>query len=147
MSMMVRMARAAERKFAGLIQFLRAFIPELNQLAEEGSVLLVEGARDVRAMRGVGYTGSIVSVSSIRRRKSGSILASSSRVIILTDLDKEGGRLAAKYARAFAHRGMTISLDQRRRFLAASRGIFRHVENLKRFSRFMADLDLEASEI
>ncbi len=145
--MIVEMERVAERRFADLIQFLRGFVPELNQLAKEGSVLLVEGVRDARAIRGVGYTGSIVSVSSIKRKKSGSILASSRNVIIMTDLDKEGGRLAAKYAKSFLHRGMAVSLDQRRRLLAASRGVFRHVENLKRFSQVVAEVDFETREI
>jgi 5S rRNA maturation endonuclease (ribonuclease M5) len=55
-------------------------------------------------------------------------------VIILTDMDREGRRLAAKYVRALSHEGLKTSLLQRKRLLAASKGVFRHVENLSRFA-------------
>lgn len=122
-----------DRRFIEFLDFLRDFISELNSLSREGDVLLVEGVRDARAMRGVGYRGPIVTISSISKGDSKSRLAASKRVIILTDLDREGRHLAARYAKSLTHSGLAISLLHRRRLLAASRGIFRHVENLQRF--------------
>ena len=145
--LLVAMERARERKFADFIDFLAGFIAELNRLAAEGCVVLVEGVRDVRAMRGVGYRGDIMSVSSVKRKESESLLTVSKRVIIMTDLDPEGRRLAARFAKSFTHRGLSISLDQRRRLLLASRGVFRHIENLKRFSQLMADVEVQGAEI
>ncbi|HLQ03472.1 MAG TPA: toprim domain-containing protein [Nitrososphaerales archaeon] len=140
------MERAEERKFAEFTDFLKEFVTELNLLAEEGCVLLVEGARDARAMRDVGYRGIIVSISALRRGPE-SRLASSKNVVIMTDLDREGRRLAARYAKSFTHRGLAVSLDQRRRLLAASRGVFRHIENLKRFSHIVTDVEIQDTKI
>jgi 5S rRNA maturation endonuclease (ribonuclease M5) len=55
-------------------------------------------------------------------------------VIILTDLDEEGRRLAARYAEFLALRDVKTSLTHRRRLLKASHGTFLHVENLARFA-------------
>jgi hypothetical protein len=57
------------------------------------------------------------------------------KVVILTDLDREGTILASKFVRRLAHEGVRTSLSERRRLKAASRGVFLHVENLARFAR------------
>ena len=132
--------KTSERKFAEFAEFLKEFVTELNRLGAEGCVVLVEGARDVRAMRDVGYRGGIVSIAAAK--VSESRLANSKTVVIMTDLDREGRRLAARYAKTLTHRGLAVSLDQRRRLLAASRGVFRHIENLKRFSYLVADVEI-----
>jgi 5S rRNA maturation endonuclease (ribonuclease M5) len=129
--------RAPDKKFIQFLDFLSEFIHELNHISREGDLLLVEGVRDVRAMRGVGYRGPILTISSISKGDSKSRLAASKRVIILTDLDREGRQLAARYAKSLTHGGLTISLLYRRRLLAASRGVFRHVENLQRFAHLL----------
>jgi 5S rRNA maturation endonuclease (ribonuclease M5) len=125
---------ALDKKFIQFVDFLSEFIQELNLVSRDGDVLLVEGVRDARAMRRVGYRGPILTISSINKGDSKSRLAASKRVIILTDLDREGRQLAARYAKSLTHRGVAISLLYRRRLLAASRGVFRHVENLERFA-------------
>ncbi|HLQ21451.1 MAG TPA: toprim domain-containing protein [Nitrososphaerales archaeon] len=138
--MQVEDRKTSERRFAEFAEFLKEFVTELNRLGADGCVVLVEGARDVRAMRDVGYRGGIVSIAAAKGSESR--LANSKTVVIMTDLDREGRRLAARYARALTHRGLEVSLDQRRRLLAASRGVFRHIENLKRFSYLVADVEI-----
>ncbi|TMP99003.1 MAG: hypothetical protein E6K99_06135 [Thaumarchaeota archaeon] len=81
-------------------------------------------------------------ISIAAAKGSESRLANSKTVVIMTDLDREGRRLAARYAKALTHRGLVVSLAQRRRLLAASRGVFRHIENLKRFSYLVADVEI-----
>src|SRR5437867_12907628 len=132
--------KTSVRKFAEFAEFLKEFVTELNRLGADGWVVLVEGARDVSAMRDVGYKGRIVSIAAAKGSESR--LANSKTVVIMTDLDREGRRLAARYAKALTHHGMAVSLDQRRRLLAASRGVFRHIENLKRFSYLAADVEI-----
>ncbi|HKT21203.1 MAG TPA: hypothetical protein VJR06_01075 [Nitrososphaerales archaeon] len=56
-------------------------------------------------------------------------------MIILTDLDREGTLLASKFVKRLTHDGVQISLSERRRLKAASRGVFLHVENLGKFAR------------
>jgi 5S rRNA maturation endonuclease (ribonuclease M5) len=122
-----------ERRVSSFISFLDSLILELNQLAADSWVALVEGERDVRALRRLGYNGRLVKVSDLRGMRFGT-LDGVAGVVILTDLDSEGGRLASKFARMLAHELMPSTLTQRRRLLVASKGVFRHIENLGRFA-------------
>jgi len=124
-------------RFNSFVEFLNHFVTELNGLSEEGWVLLVEGRRDVIAMESIGYRGRIVTRGSLAKGGIASLADSSAGVIILTDMDREGRQLAAKYVRSLSHEGLRTSLLQRKRLLAASRGVFRHIENLSRFADFL----------
>jgi 5S rRNA maturation endonuclease (ribonuclease M5) len=111
-------------------------VKELNDLSDEGAAVLVEGKRDVAALKGLGYSGQIFSVSALAsdetsRRK---LRDEVRQMVILTDLDTEGRRLASRYVRFFAQEGVRSSLAQRKRLSAASRGVFLHIENLRRFT-------------
>lgn len=127
------------RRFQRLAEFLPGFVKELNDLSSssEGGAVLVEGRRDVLALRALGYSGPLFSVSILTAS-----LASRQKMrdevrlmVILTDLDSEGRRLASRYVRFLAQEGVKSSLAQRRRLAAASRGVFPQIENLSRFAR------------
>jgi 5S rRNA maturation endonuclease (ribonuclease M5) len=125
-----------ERRFREFDSFLRDFVKELNDLSSDGAAVLVEGKRDDAALRGLGYTGpvfttTILTSSEAAREK---LRKEVSKMIILTDLDSEGRRLAARYMKFLAQEGIPASLSQRRRFSKASRGVFLHIENLGRFA-------------
>ena len=124
-----------DRRFRRVEEFLPGFVKELNDISSAGGAVLVEGKRDALALKGLGYTGQIFSVS---------ILASSQAfrqklrdevrmVVILTDLDSEGRRLAARYVKFLARERVRSSLAQRKRLSEASKGVFLHIENLSRF--------------
>lgn len=113
--------------------FLIDFVRDLNHLSEDGCVLLVEGQRDVRALRKLGYKGHLVSVSTLGR-KGKLALGNLGKVVILTDLDREGGVLAARFTKRLTHEGLRTSLMERRRLKHASHGVFLHIENLSRFA-------------
>jgi 5S rRNA maturation endonuclease (ribonuclease M5) len=113
--------------------FVSDFVRDLNQLSEDGWSILVEGQRDEKALRRLGFRGHLASVSSVRRRGMGAF-EDSRKVVILTDLDREGAVLASRYLKALTHEGLRTSLAERRRLKHASRGIFLHIENLSRFA-------------
>jgi 5S rRNA maturation endonuclease (ribonuclease M5) len=113
--------------------FVSDFIRDLNQLSEEGWSILVEGQRDEKALRRLGYRGRMASLSSVRRRGTAAF-EGSRKVVILTDLDREGAALASKCLKALTHEGVSASLAERRRLKHASRGVFLHIENLSRFA-------------
>lgn len=113
--------------------FVSDFVQNLNELSEEGWSILVEGQRDERALRRLGFGGHLASISSVKRRGV-EAFEGSRKVIILTDLDREGAALASRYLKALAHEGLRASLAERRRLKHASRGVFLHVENLSRFA-------------
>jgi len=121
-----------ERVYQAFGAFLDDFVRDLNHRSESGWSLLIEGPRDERAMRTLGFRGKMVTVSELGRNGKGA-LGLSRKVIVLTDLDREGSFLASKFVKRLAHEGVKTSLSERRRLKAASRGVFLHVENLSRF--------------
>ena len=113
--------------------FLAGFVVDLNVLSEAGWSVLVEGKRDVTALKNLGFIGKVVTISSVGRYGV-SAFGGATKVIILTDLDREGAVLTSRYLRLLSHDGLRISLRERRRLKIASRGVFLHVENLSRFA-------------
>ena len=132
------MKESNARTQSRVIDFLRGFTEDLNKMAAEGWILLVEGQRDASAMKSLGYRGAVLTLSKltgdIRRN-----LGTPTGVIILTDLDREGRLLAARYTRILTHEGLKTTLAERRRLLVASNGVFREIENLSRFADSSAD--------
>ena len=95
---------------------------------------MVEGKRDLKALRLLGYSGIAVTIGELGR--GGMVaFAPSKKVVILTDLDRAGAHLAARCVKALSHEGFRASLLERRRLRIASRGVFRQIENLSRFAR------------
>ena len=125
-----------ERRFREFASFLRELVKELNDLSAEGAAVLVEGKRDEAALRALGYAGPIFTVailtSSLAARQK--LRREVSKMMILTDLDTEGRRLASRYVKFLSHEGVAASLAQRKRLSEASRGTFLHIENLARFA-------------
>jgi 5S rRNA maturation endonuclease (ribonuclease M5) len=113
--------------------FVLRLVMDLNHLSEDGWSVLVEGPRDARAVRKLGFSGNVVTIASLV--KSGnSVFEGRRRVVILTDLDREGAVLAARYIKRLSHDGIRTSLKERMRLKNASHGVFLHVENLSRFA-------------
>ena len=115
-------------------EFLWGFVMDLNNLSEDGWSILVEGIRDAQALRRLGCVGNVVTVSSVVR-KGNAGFDKSKKIVILTDLDREGAVLAARYIKRLSHDGFKTSLRERQRLKNASHGVFLHVENLSRFAR------------
>jgi 5S rRNA maturation endonuclease (ribonuclease M5) len=114
--------------------FLSDFVRDLNDLSEDGWSLLIEGPRDERAVRKLGYSGTLVTTSGLGRKGISAFLGRK-KVVILTDLDREGTVLAARCVKRLNHEGLRTSLRERARLKAASRGVFLHIENLSRFAK------------
>jgi 5S rRNA maturation endonuclease (ribonuclease M5) len=130
----------SERKFEEFVGFLVGFIQELNELSsQQGALVLVEGKRDRKALSDLGYAGLMITKAVLHSEGGGAIVRRAKLVIIMTDFDQEGRRLASLYARYFTRRNISISLEPRRRLLRASHGIFLHVENLARFVPVVAE--------
>ena len=115
-------------------EFLGGFITDLNDLSEDGWSILVEGPRDARALRNLGFGGNVVTVSFVVR-KGNVAFTKGGRVVIMTDLDREGAVLAARYIKRLTHDGFKTSLRERQRLKNASHGVFLHIENLARFAK------------
>ena len=122
-----------EKRYQEFGAFVLRLVMDLNHLSEDGWSVLVEGPRDARAVRKLGFSGNVVTIASLV--KSGnSVFEGRRRVVILTDLDREGAVLAARYIKRLSHDGIRTSVKERMRLKNASHGVFLHVENLSRFA-------------
>ena len=128
------MTDRGERRYQNFEEFLVGFVRDLNLMSDEGWSLLVEGMRDERALRSLGYEGPLVTVSRFGRAGA-KALAGAKKGVGLTDLDREGAVLAAKAVKGLNRDGIRTSLRERRRLKAASKGVFLHIENLTRFAK------------
>ena len=130
---MVELIDKQLKRYQEFGEFVRRLMMDLNNLSEDGWSVLVEGPRDARAVRKLGFSGNVVTIASLV--KSGNVVFEGRRrVVILTDLDREGAVLAARYIRRLSHDGIRTSLKERMRLKNASHGVFLHVENLSRFA-------------
>lgn len=107
----------------------------------EGTVVVVEGERDRRALRRLGLTGP---VALVHRGESLSATAhrlarQSRRVIVLTDWDGEGGQLARRLKEFLESERTELDLDYRRRFARILRGELVHVEGLYGWARRLVE--------
>ena len=123
----------AEKQYQEFGEFLRGYVFDLNNLAQEGWSVLVEGKRDSLALRKLGYVGNLVTTYMLTKNGY-SAFEGRRKVLILTDLDREGAVLASRYIRRLAHDGFRTSLKERLRLKNNSHGVFLHVENLVRFA-------------
>ena len=114
-------------------EFLRRYVFDLNNLAEEGWSVLVEGKRDALALRRLGYFGNLATTYMLTKNGY-STFEGRKKVVILTDLDREGAVLASRYIKRLVHDGFRTSLKERLRLKNNSHGVFLHVENLVRFA-------------
>ena len=123
-----------EKMYEEFGEFLDGFVADLNHLSEEGWSILVEGPRDARALRRLGYVGNVATVSTAAR-KGKEVFEEDKKIVILTDLDREGAVLASRYIRRLSHDGFKTSIRERQRLKNASHGVFLHIENLSRFAK------------
>jgi len=76
-----------------ILEMFREILDEMKEYSNNGVPLIVEGKRDEASLRRIGFSGPIVTVSGARLHE----IAEKSRgreVIVLTDFDEEGERLA-----------------------------------------------------
>ena len=125
--------RKREKSYQEFGEFLHGFVTDLNNSTIDGWAILVEGKRDAGALRKLGCVGNLVTVSSVVRRGV-KAFEEDRKVIILTDLDREGAVLASRYIKRLSHDGFRTSLRERLRLKIASHGVFLHVEGLSRFA-------------
>ena len=136
----IRMTHDREND-AAFEDFLELWRKLLADSLVPGTVVVVEGERDRRSLRRLGLAGAIVAVHE-GQTLSGTaqrLTATSRRVILLTDWDSEGGRLAHRLKEFLSAERLDLDLDYRRRLASALRGELVHVEGLAGWARRNAE--------
>ena len=101
----------------------------LGELAYLVSVVVVEGPRDVQALRNLGFRGRIEVCSRVSLSDADlveSLAGEGGPVLLLTDFDEEGSRMHRQLTRLLERRGVRLEPGLRRRFgrLMASYGTY-----------------------
>ncbi len=110
---------------------------------EAGTVVVVEGARDRRALQRLGLGGAIALVhrGATLAGTAHALVGRGRRVIVLTDWDGEGGLLARRLKEFLAAERIDLDLEYRRRFARVLRGELVHVEGLYGWARRLAEAE------
>jgi len=123
-------------------EFVELFERLRSDAREPGTVVLVEGVRDRRALRRLGLEGTIL-VLHRGRSLSGTaahLVGGARRVIVLTDWDTEGGHFVQRLKEFLTADRVALDLEYRRRFARILRGELVHVEGLHGWARRIAEL-------
>jgi 5S rRNA maturation endonuclease (ribonuclease M5) len=97
-----------------------------------GTTVVVEGERDRRSVRRLGWQGAVAIVHRGRTlsETAQALVAESRRVIVLTDWDSEGGTFARRLRGFLEAERVGLDLEYRRRLARLLRGELVHVEGL-----------------
>ncbi len=113
------------------LRLIRA-IEELRDLAEKGAVIIVEGRRDVEALRRLGVEGEIIASANHSNAKIVDIIGQR-EVVILTDWDRRGEALKDDLVVKLSSWGVTPNLEIRKRIFSIVGRIITEVEDLADF--------------
>lgn len=115
------------------------YVEFLNSESKSGSLVVVEGRKDLKALRSIGFEGDVllfnnfrgithfVDTMSIRKRK----------VILLLDMDREGKVLTSKLLGQMKSRCRHDDLRCKHRLAQITKGRIKHIEELLSFSKRM----------
>ena len=125
-----------------IAESLASYVRKLNDENFNGAIVVVEGLRDIRSLRSVGFSGNIFMFC--HNNNLLSLVEESKKyrkVILLFDLDREGRSLTNKAVTILE--GMRISVDLyfRRELSSTTRGKVKHVEELSRFKEYLEPFD------
>jgi 5S rRNA maturation endonuclease (ribonuclease M5) len=124
---------------------LSRIIEELKMCADQGTPILVEGRKDVEALRELGINGNVIKVSGsgLKLFEIAEIAVKlSSKVVILTDFDKKGNQLAKRLSEDIQGLGFHPDLEIRRNIMGISRRFIKDIESLP---KHLNQLELELS--
>ena len=109
-----------------IIEALRELLANISSLTD---VVVVEGPRDVEALRRLGYQGELVISSQIGVNDydlMNQLSIRYRRILILTDFDQEGASQSQKFSKILEHEGVIVEQGLRRRVgkLMAGLGVY-----------------------
>jgi 5S rRNA maturation endonuclease (ribonuclease M5) len=122
-------------------EFLELWTELIESSRSPSTVIVVEGERDRAALGKLSVGGRVVilhrgqPVSAVAHE----ISRDARRVIVLTDWDAKGGRLAQKLREFLESMPLELDLDTRRRLARVLRGELVHVEGIAGWARRTAE--------
>ena len=119
-----------------ILEQVEELLDELREYAADGTPILVEGSRDVKALRELDVGGQIFKISSKKTAlNSLSDLAHYKKVVIMTDFDRTGDELAKFCSKHLQSLGPKPILDIRKKLKALLHKDVKDIEGLSKFLR------------
>jgi 5S rRNA maturation endonuclease (ribonuclease M5) len=114
------------------INQLREYIDMLNEESQNGSVIVVEGKRDVAALSRVGFNGNVTVYHHFRGITDfvDNYHLNRKKIILLLDMDRTGKQLTSKLVTRLQYKGNNVTLFYKRALAKITNGKVRHVEDL-----------------
>jgi 5S rRNA maturation endonuclease (ribonuclease M5) len=124
------------------IDRLREFINMLNEESENGSVIVVEGKRDVEALSRVGFNGNLTVFNHFKgvtdfvdnhhqiRKK----------IILLLDMDRTGKHLTGKLLAQLQYKGKDVNLFYKKALMKITNGKVRHIEDIVTYAPYLSGI-------
>ncbi|TRO55632.1 hypothetical protein E2P64_06790 [Candidatus Bathyarchaeota archaeon] len=103
----------------------------LINLSEDGVTIVVEGIKDITALRGLGLSGPIYMLAGHSVVSLADELANIPRLLILFDFDRRGGQLTRRLTDQLEGRGVSILHRERHQLRRAFCWRVRVIEGLK----------------
>ena len=121
---------------------LRNFVDRLNTESKKGSVIVVEGKRDVEALTRIGYTGHVMALNRFKGINNfvDSQFAIDRKIILLLDMDRTGKYLTGKLMKQLQSRGGNVCLFYKKSLARISNGKVRHVEDLISYAPLLSGI-------
>ena len=118
------------------VKELKKFITHLNSI-REGAVV-VEGKKDVDALKKIGYTGTILEYQKFGGMNKFADFASKyETIIVLFDRDKKGRELTGKIIKLLQRR-TKVNLSFKRELRLVTRGKVKHIEQLRSYESYLS---------
>jgi 5S rRNA maturation endonuclease (ribonuclease M5) len=114
------------------------YIKKLNNESKNGSLVVVEGKRDVRALRSMGFVGKILMLCHNNNfDRFISEAGKYHKIILLLDLDREGRSLTKKAAILLEGKKHVIDLYFRRNLSSITCGRVKQIEELSKYAEYI----------
>jgi len=113
------------------------FVESLNSESKIGSLVVVEGKRDLAALRSIGFSGDLLVYNNYRGIGDFvcHLAAKNRKVILLLDMDRKGKVLTSKILYHLNSSCRHDYLQTKRKLARITKGRLRHIEDLKIFSK------------
>ena len=121
---------------------LESFIKKLNDESVNGALVVVEGQRDMDALRALGFKGPIIMLSHNQNLVGLTLLAEKyGKTILLLDFDRKGRILSKKAATILQEKKVKIDLFYRRELAYLTKGRVVGIQELIRYRDHLLGLE------
>ncbi len=113
---------------------LEELILELQELSDNGAIIVVEGRKDMESLRSLGIIGDIkLATQKPLLEFTESLSKSGKKIVLLTDWDTKGGMVAGKILKHLSSYGIIPNTDIRSRLSSLSKKKIKDIESLNNY--------------